>query len=200
MTPWEDKSSAEQMEILEELVSKIAEQMAAAVDAGDSADILDSIIISNGNLREQVGMFRIGQPDIGMLEVGIVAQRSGITCNIAIGIRTATLEDGQLVLAVRGLIVGGPSAGYYYLLARSEEGMLQRVGAHAIRMSDWQDVGHIERDMLSPFLQSLASNHQRGAGSMPDRSQEGRAHGNGPARISHTDIRKTGRFWIEVRK
>lgn len=195
MSKWDSMSLDAKLATLEEMVRRIADQMVRVVDTGEHKNINSSIVVSSGDLSQEVGMFRLDDGGAGLFEVGIVSQRSGIEPNIVIGIRVASnLAIGDFVLVVRGVIVDDYGTGYFVPLERGADGILRR-SRELVKMDKDQDIGRVEEEMILPFLKG----RYNGDGSTAA-LQQGSSH------YKHNTPRRKimgangGSFWIEVRK
>lgn len=190
MSKWKEMPLDAKWEILEHLVRKIAEQMVSVIDNSEQTAITDSIVVSSGDLTEQVSMFRLDDTGVGLFEVGIIAKQSGIEPNIVIGIRvTPNTALGDFVLVVRGVIVDDYGTGYFVPLEKGDDGILRRT-RELLKMDKMQDIGRVEQELIHPFL-------------------KGRWEEEPPAQPNHFRHKhpkrklisnEPGSFWIEVRK
>lgn len=193
MSKWQTMSLNEKWETLEELVKRIADQMLAVVDTGEHSSISSSIVVSSGDLTEEVGMFRMDDGGAGLFEIGIVSQHSGIEPNIVIGIRICTeLAIGDYVLVVRGVIVDDYGTGWFIPLERGDDHILRR-NAHGpglIKMDKKQDIGRVEQEMIAQFLKGRYSDKTPAQRQHP-------VHKNPRRKLISAG---EGSFWMEVRK
>lgn len=196
MDKWQSMSYDEKWATLEELVKRIADQMLAVVDTGEQKDISPAIVVSSGDLTEQVGMFRLDESGAGLFEVGIISQRSGIEPNIVIALRICSDPHlGDYVLVVRGVIVDDHGTGWFAVLERGDDRILRR-NAHGpglIKMDKEQDIGRVEQEMIHTFLKG------RYDGEKPIQSTNN-THSNGKYPRRKLVHNNKGSFWMEVRK
>lgn len=191
MGKWQEMSLEAKWTILEELVKKIADQMAAVIDAGNHSHINDSIVVSSGDLSEQVSMFRLDDRGVGVFEVGVLAKRSGMEPNIVIGIRIASDSAlGDFVLVVRGVIVDDYGTGYFVPLEKGEDSILRRT-RELLKMDKEQDIGRVEQELIHPFLKG------RWEEDAPAQQPNHFRHKHPKRKLISNE---PGSFWIEVRK
>lgn len=195
MSKWTELPNDAKLATLNHLVLKIAEQMAAVVDDKKHNHINDSIVVSSGDLTEQVGMFRLEDTAVGLFEVGIIAQNSGVEPNVIIGIRITEVpemkESETLVMVIHGFIVDGDGVGWYNLLGRDEQGMLYRIGEMK-KIGENEDIGNVERDLVIPFMKGRYSDNP--SQPTPDSHYK---HKHPHRRML---VNREGSFWLEVRK
>lgn len=197
MGKWDNFTHEERLATLEELVRRVAAQMIKVIDEGEHTHIRDSVVVSSGDLHEQVSMFRLDDASVGLYEVGVVAQRANMPTNLVLGIRV--FDDDALgtfstALVVHGFIVDGDSAGYFVHLRRDDQGVLQRVGGLR-RLEEGQDTGDVERQLVIPFLQGRYS----GQAELP-RPAAGKTQHSRRAPKRNILSAHPGSFWIEVNK
>lgn len=197
MEKWNDLPTEDKMRVLEELVDRVARQMAKIVDDGEHSNIYSSIIVSNGDLDYPVGMFRLDDDSMDLFDIGIVAQGSGIETNLVVGVRVTEAPElwagKPLLLVVHGFITDGDGIGFFNALSRDERGILRRSGA-LHRIPDGEDIGKIEEEMIIPFLKG----RYHGRKLQPDAEDNQHSKRRQPKRsVISAD---PGSFWIEIRK
>lgn len=150
---WNKLSFDDRIKTLHSIVFSVAEQLGRVLDTGEKKVIGSSVIISNGDLTSQVGMFRLDEDAAAMIEIGVISNNSGIEPNIVIAIKTYMMPDtGREMVIIHGQSAEGESVGFYHNVIRNDKGNMVREGG-MLSIKGREDIGYLVRDIISPFLQ-----------------------------------------------